>query len=164
MNYKVETWITRGAVAIYGLACLTAVVLNSKSKESPMKENTITEQVVQVQTDTCNATLLWLEELQEWNTQSKPADFRTARTVGLTQEQLQAIICPNNYAEQGESMTMAPFMPIAEIAYTNEQGEDICVLFSFISCEYKEYADGNLRKEGLLAQPDNFYELLESIQ
>lgn len=164
MNYKVETWITRGAVVLYGLACLTAVVLNSQSKESPMKENTITEQVNQVQTNTSNATLLWLEELQEWNIQSKPSDFRTARIVGLTQEQLQTIICPKNYAEQGEAMTMAPFMPIAEIAYTNEQGEEICILLSFISCEYKEYADGNLRKEGMLTQPDEFYELLESIQ
>jgi len=164
MNYKVETWITRGAVVIYGLACITAVVLNSKAKEIPMKENTITEQVAKVQTDTHNAALLWLEELQEWNTQSKPADYRSTRTVGLTQEQLQAIINPNNYAEQGKAMTMAPFMPIAEIAYSNEQGEEVCVLLSFISCEYKEYVDGNLRKEGLLAQPDEFYELLESIQ
>lgn len=164
MNHKVEVWITRGAVVIYVLACITAVFFNSKSKESPMKENTIAEQVVQVQTDTRNATLLWLEEMQEWNTQSKPADFRTAKTVGLTQEQLQAIISPNNYAELGEAMTMAPFMPIAEIIYTNEQGEEVCVLLSFISCEYKEYADGNLRKEGLLTQPDEFYELLESIQ
>ena len=161
MSNKIETWITRFVVVAYGLACLLAAIYESNSKKCDMEKCEKTELVSTEDTNMKQPMCLWLAELQEQS--DNPYAYQATDSVELSDSQLQVILDSKNYLDQGETMAMAPFMPIAEIRFANEEGET-CILYSFVSCEFKWYLNGNLEKQGLIANPDELYEFLESIK
>ena len=161
MSNKIETWITRLVVVAYGLACLMAAICESKSKECNMENCKKTDLVSTEDTNMKLPMCLWLAELQEQS--DDPYAYQTTDSVELSASQLQVILDSKNYLEQGGAMAMAPFMPIAEIRFAIN-GIETCVLYSFVSCEYKWYVNGKLEKQGLLATPDELYDFLESIK
>lgn len=161
MSNKIETWITRSVVVAYGLACLMAAICESKTKECDMENREKTKLVSTEDTNMKLPMCLWLAERQDQN--DNPYAYQATDSVELDASQLQVILDSKNYLKQGDAMAMAPFMPIAEIRFAIN-GIETCVLYSFVSCEYKWYVNGKLERQGLLANPDELYDFLESIK
>lgn len=158
MNSKVEFWLIRTVVVAYGLACLIAVVCNNTNID--MKAN-ICESCGDTQQK--NGMLIWLKELQAEREDMSPYNYEVTEAIPLTAEQLAVILAPDNFREQGDIMAMAEFMPIAQARYTNANGQEEILAFSFVSCEYKKYINGIIIEKGLLGKPDALSEFLESI-
>lgn len=159
MSRKLEFWITRTVVVVYGLACLLAVVYEHHTKNDMKKNNC----------ELCNDTqanggmLIWLKELQTKGEEASPYDYEVTEALPLTAEQLAVILAPENYREQGDIMAMAQFMPIAQVRYSNANGQEEILAISFVSCEYKKYIEGKIIDSGLLGNPDELSQFLESI-
>jgi hypothetical protein len=159
MNRKVEFWLTRTVVVIYGLACLLAVVYDHKAKNDMKSNNYELSNAPQAS----GGMLIWLKELQAKGEEASPYDYEITEALSLTAEQLAVIIAPDNYREQSDIMAMAQFMPTAQVRYSNADGQEEILAFSFVSCEYKKYIEGKITDSGLLGNPDELSQFLESI-
>lgn len=157
---KVESWLVRSTVVIYGLACLLAMMNDNKIKND-MESNICktcagTQQIV--------GKLVWLKDMQFKGEDASPDDYDITETKALTANQLKVIIAPDNYRKQGDFVALAEFAPIAQVRYANEKGEEEVLVFSFVSCEYKKYVCGKLVDSGLLDNPDGLSDYLEAIR
>ncbi len=71
MNRKVESWLTRTVVVIYGLACLLAVVYDHKAKHDMKSNNYELSNAPQAS----GGMLIWLKELQAKGEEASPYDY-----------------------------------------------------------------------------------------
>lgn len=181
MSEKVSDSIVQIFVIAYVALCIAVVLLEFKENRISNAEcvKLLTEVIEEENTDqlemtrnenvqlpnaaaNASATFSWLEKKE--GAQAKVLkNFAIEESLKLDSDQLASLVDSKYYIKQGKIKNTGIYMPLAMLTYIGESGTEIIVVYSFSNAQFEVYADGKQIESGLLYNPDNLYNLMESI-